>query len=158
MDTMSKQQRRRRTPRIGWGRLHVYVAVLAALLLPSIGFQNGQFTAAVPRAAAAGNPIVTENQQTGTTSWQIDTDGTGNPQLALTHEIEGYASLTSVNKGGQINFMVSLSSAAQYTMGIYRLGYYAGTGGRLMQQVGPLSGARQANCPLNSTTFLVECN
>ena len=85
-----------------------------------------------------------ENQQQGTTSWQFTVD-----HKAQNHEIEGYASLTSVNKGGQISFMVSLSSSAQYTMDVYRMGWYPqGTnpdgsscapscGGRLMLHVGP---------------------
>ena len=118
--------------------------------------------------ASGSNPIVTENQQPGTTAWQIDADASGNPLLATNHQIEGYASLTSVNQGGTISFMVSLSASAQYNMDIYRMGYYPNgctgpCGGRLMQHVGPLSGSTQANCPTvtttTSTTFgLIECN
>ena len=102
--------------------------------------------------AASANPIVVENQQPGTTSWQFD-----NFNKEARHEIEGYASLTSVNKGSPLSFMVSLSTNAQYTMDIYRMGYYAhgtnpdgsacsGCGGRLMQSVGPLNGITQAAC------------
>jgi hypothetical protein len=59
--------------------------------------------------------------------------------------------------------MVSLSSNAQYTMDIYRMGWYPngtnpdGTscspscGGRLMLHVGPLNGFKQANCPTDIT-------
>lgn len=116
--------------------------------------------------AASSNPIVVENQQAGTTSWQFD-----NFNKATHHEIEGYASLTSVNKGNQISFMVSLSASAQYTMDIYRMGYYfhgtnpdgsacSGCGGRLMQSVGPFSGATQAACPTTTSGAdlgMVEC-
>src|SRR5215211_3094476 len=125
-------------------------------------------TAAEP-AAVGTNPIVLENQQPGTTSWQF-TDY----NKASAHEIEGYASLTSVNKGSSINFMVSLSSSAQYTMDFYRMGWYpTGTnpdgtscapscGGRLMLHVGPLNGAKQAACPRVTTSTsqdfgLTEC-
>jgi N,N-dimethylformamidase beta subunit-like protein/HYDIN/CFA65/VesB family protein/centrosomal CEP192-like protein len=141
-----------------WWRL---LPVLAGVLLMA--------TMSAP-SAADPNPIVVENQQPGTTSWQFT-----NSNKAQAHEIEGYASLTSVNKGGQISFMVSLSTTAQYTMDIYRMGWYpTGTnpdgtscapscGGRLMQHVGPLSGARQATCPtVTSSTDanygLIECN
>ena len=123
-------------------------------------------TPAVPPA----NPIVLENRNQGTTSWQLDID-----HKATNHEIEGYASATSVNRGGSINFMVSLSSNAQYTMDIYRMGWYPqgtnpdGTscapscGGRLMQHVGPLNGVHQATCPQvttqNDPNFgLTECS
>ena len=116
--------------------------------------------------AASSNPIVVENQQAGTTSWQFD-----NFNKESRHEIEGYASLTSVNKGSQISFMVSLSTNAQYTMNIYRMGYYAhgtnpdgsacsGCGGRLMQSVGPLNGTTQAACPTTTSGAdfgMIEC-
>src|SRR5205823_4315052 len=120
--------------------------------------------APAPAYAAGTNPIVAENQQPGSTGWQFDYDSRGNPLKATSHEIEGYASLTSVNKGGQVAFKVSLSSSAQYTMDIYRMGYYpTGTnpdgsacagpcGGRLLQHVGPLSGVTQPACPTTTTT------
>src|SRR5439155_537190 len=47
-------------------------------------------TPAIPPA----NPIVLENRNQGTTSWQLDID-----HKAENHQIEGYASATSVNKG-----------------------------------------------------------
>ena len=123
-------------------------------------------TPAVPPA----NPIVLENRNQGTTSWQLTID-----HKALNQEIEGYASKTSVNKGSPIDFMVSTSNSTQYTMDIYRMGWYPqGTnpdgsscapscGGRLMLHVGPLSGARQATCPQvitqNDPNFgMTECN
>ena len=44
---------------------------------------------------------------------------------ALNQEIEGYASKTSVNKGSSIDLMVNLSTnSTQYTMDIYRMGWY----------------------------------
>lgn len=116
--------------------------------------------------AASSNPIVIENQQPGTTSWQFD-----NYNKESRHEIEGYASLTSVNKGGQISFMVSLSANAQYTMDFYRMGYYShgtnpdgsacsGCGGRLMLSIGPLNGTPQAACPTTTSGAdfgMIEC-
>src|SRR4051794_12783800 len=68
--------------------------------------------------AAAQNPIVVENQQPGSTGWHLDDN------KATNHEIEGYASAASVNKGGSISFMVSVSTAVSYTMDVYRMGYY----------------------------------
>src|SRR4051812_47399265 len=123
-----------------------------------------------PVVTAAPNAIVLENQQPGTTSWRF-TDF----NKAEHHEIEGYASLTSVNKGGQIDFMVSLSSSAQYTMDIYRLGNYpTGTnpdgsscapscGGRPIASPGTFNGSKQAACPQNNDPNsadygLTECN
>ena len=111
-----------------------------------------------------------ENSNQGTTSWQLTID-----HKALNQEIEGYASRTSVNKGSSVDFKVSTSTSTQYTMDIYRMGWYPqGTnpdgsscapscGGRLMLHVGPLSGSRQAACPQvttqNDQNFgMTECN
>jgi hypothetical protein len=130
------------------------VAAVNAVGTGAASAPSGPVTPAVPPP----NPIVVENQQQGTTAWQL-TSG----HKALNQEIEGYASLTSVNKGNQIDFMVSLSSNAQYTMDIYRTGWYPqGTnpdgsscapscGGRLMRHVGPLDGFTQAACPQVTT-------
>jgi hypothetical protein len=143
-------------------RLALAVALLQTLSMLSIPLAGRPLAALSPTSAlAAGNPIVIENGNPGTTAWQIDTNGSGTPFLATNHEIEGYASLTSVNAGGQISFMVSLSASAQYTMDIYRMGWYGGAGGRLMQSVGTLQGSTQGACARTTTTTnfgLTECN
>ena len=147
------------------------IAVVLALAVTLAG--NTQFPAhSTVALAAPANPIVAENALPGTTAWQLDSTAQGSPLKATHHEIEGYGSLTSVNVGGQIAFMVSLSSPAQYTLDIYRMGYYpTGTnpdgspcagpcGGRLMQQLGPLPGVTQAACPVSTaspTRGMVEC-
>jgi len=43
-------------------------------------------------------------------------------------------------------------------MDVYRMGYYQGLGGRLMQSIGPLQGVAQPACPVDATTGLIECN
>jgi N,N-dimethylformamidase beta subunit-like, C-terminal/HYDIN/CFA65/VesB-like, Ig-like domain/Cep192 domain 4 len=80
-----------------------------------------------------------------------------------------------VNKGGSIDLKVSLSSSAQYTMDVYRMGWYpTGTnpdgsscapscGGRLMQHIGPLQGSTQPACTRDTSSSsnnygLTECN
>lgn len=157
-------------------RRRVLAARLCCLLLAAAGLAPVTVAAVSRQAVAAGgNPIVTENQQPGSGAWQFDTDQNGSPLKATRHEIEGYASLTSVGKGGSIDLMVSLSSPASYTMQIYRMGWYpTGTqadgsacstanpcGARLMRTVGPLQGASQARCPTVTTTVnfgLTECS
>ncbi|MBW4553039.1 MAG: hypothetical protein KME35_18300 [Aphanocapsa sp. GSE-SYN-MK-11-07L] len=101
---------------------------------------------------AAQNAIVLENQKPGTTAWRILSTS------QATTEILGYADVTSINKGQAINFKVSLEQAGQYQIDVYRLGYYAGTGGRLVASVAGLKGVTQANSTLvNPSTKLVEC-
>src|SRR5690242_5588847 len=106
-----------------------------------------------PLLAAQSNPIVIENQQAGTDQWQLDlrsNDGDG--------QIKGYASTTSVNKGEQITFYVSVNPAQTYTIDVYRIGWYQGLGGRLMQHIGPLNGIQQPTCPTDAMTGMIACD
>jgi len=91
-----------------------------------------------------------ENAKSGTTSWILT-----NP--AANQEIEGYASATSVNRGGQIHFYVN-TTASSFTITVYRMGWYGGTGGR--QVAGPVTvaGIVQPIPTPAPTTGLVECN
>jgi len=58
--------------------------------------------------------------------WQILTD----EDSALNHEVEGYASHSSVNKGETIRFHLNVNATQTVYIDIYRLGYYGGDGGR----------------------------
>src|SRR5437773_11572334 len=104
-------------------------------------------------AVAQSNPVVIGNQQPGTSQWRIgglmSTDSGG--------QIKGYASVTSVNKGGSITFYVTVNPKQTYTIDIYRMGWYQGLSGRLMQHIGPLNGVQQPTCPTNATTGMIEC-
>ena len=106
----------------------------------------------------ANNPIMVENQKAGTTAWQLGQNGR---LLAedVPGQIKGYASAASVNLGSQIGFKVSVSPAQSFTLDIYRMGYYGGTRGRLMQNTGAFNGTRQADCPIvDAASALIECN
>ncbi len=108
---------------------------------------------AIAPLAAADNPIVTENEQPGTTAWQITQTAYDN-----VGQIKGYASAPSVNKGENITFYVSVNLAQTYTIDVFRIGWYQGLGGRLMQHIGPLDGTQQPACPEDSTTGMIACN
>ena len=105
-------------------------------------------------AMAQSNPITDENQQPGTSDWQISYNFTATDAVG---QIKGYASATSVNKGQNITFYVSVNPAQTYTIDVYRMGWYQGLGGRLMQHIGPLNGIRQSTCPTTSATGMIEC-
>ena len=68
-------------------------------------------------------PISDENALTGTDQWDIHGTGIG----SLT--IQGYATAMSVVQGGTLSFKVH-SPSASWTATVYRLGWYAGLGGR----------------------------
>ncbi|MEH2139980.1 N,N-dimethylformamidase beta subunit family domain-containing protein [Nostoc sp.] len=115
----------------------------------AVGIGSITFSASVT-PVGGGNPIYLENLNAGTTNWKLDNRGSS--------EIAGYASATSVNKGESLDIKVSLGQAGQYTIDVYRLGYYGGTGGRLMASSGLLNGTTQAACTQDSSTGLTECN
>ena len=111
----------------------------------------------VPSMAASANPITVENQQPGSAGWKI---GVGDFSVAddVSRQIKGYASATSVNKGEAITLHVTVNPAQTYTMDVYRMGWYQGLGGRLLQHIGPLDGFQQPACPVDPVTGLIECN
>ncbi len=98
---------------------------------------------------AQRNRIQDENALPGN-NWQLT-----NP--ALGRDIEGYASLTSVNVGGQIDFSVS-TTYQQFTIEIFRTGYYlGGVGARLMQTIPHLLGVdRGTPNPLTGMPFVCD--
>jgi len=104
-----------------------------------------------PPPPPSGNPIQLENGKVGTTAWQLQ-NGAADDNGA----IEGYASLTSVNRGGSISLFVSTASPT-YTIDVYRLGWYGGAGGR--QVLGPITrtGILQ-QMPSVDADGLRECN
>lgn len=106
-------------------------------------------TAVGVRVAHAATVIQLENAKPGTSTWQLT-----NP--AMNHEIEGYASSTSVDRGGQIRLFVNTSDAT-YTMDVFRTGWYGGAGGR--QVAGPIirSGVSQV-IPAPGAAGLIECD
>lgn len=98
----------------------------------------------------AQNHIQIENAKNGTTDWELT-----NP--AINREIEGYASLTSINKGQQIDFFVN-TAAAEFSATTFRMGWYNGKGGRLVDGPITLKGSEQ-NIPVpDKETGLVACD
>lgn len=102
----------------------------------------------VAEVHAAGS-IQRENARSGTTDWQLT-----NP--AELREIEGYASLTSVNRGREIKLFVNTSDAF-YRMDIYRMGWYGGAGARLIIGGVTRKGVRQEMPAPDPETGLIEC-
>src|SRR5881296_4286654 len=110
-------------------------------------------TALVSSPRAADNPIVLENQQPGSTGWLWSPGGDD-----ATGQIKGYASATSVKQNESITLYVTVNPAQTYTIDFYRLGWYAGAGGRLRLHVDSLGGVQQPPCDSDPTTGLIACN
>ena len=113
---------------------------------------------ALPASAAGrSNAIVAENQKPGTTDWQLTYTKVDPKTKWRSPLIEGYVSRASVRAGQDLDVMVSTNPAGPFTLDIYRLGYYGGTGGRHMMQLGPFEGTVQPDPP-EGEERLRECS
>ncbi len=108
------------------------------------------------------NPVIRENKLPGTSDWLIEVpfDSCVYPdhQYCRRPQIEGYCSQTSVSAGDTIDFHISTNPESDFTIDIYRLGYYQGKGGNLKKSVGPLHGKAQLTPEADSVSNFFECN
>lgn len=124
---------------------------------------NGDWQFAMQRVVAASpcdspaNAIVAENCLPGNPASEWDVSGDGSP------DIQGFATDISYNKNQTVNFKIKVnSSATNYRLDIYRIGYYNGNGARKIATVSPttsqIANARnQPACITNSSTALYDC-
>jgi len=108
------------------------------------------------------NMIVTENLLPGTLDWliEVEYDTCSTPEHAFCRrpQIEGYCSQASANHGDTLSLFVSTNPASQFTLDIYRLGYYQGKGGNLKRSIGLLQGKTQVEPNPDPVTNFFECN
>ena len=71
-----------------------------------------------------------ENEKPGTRDWMLTNTRVDPANQVNCPWIEGYCSRTSVRSGEKISFFVSTNPVSAFTLDIYRIGYYGGTGGR----------------------------
>src|SRR6185437_3588681 len=151
MGSQQMAQRKRRTARgsfAEWQR----VALLCILVFAGLGLSVGSaFVSGVPRVSAASNAIQIENTQPGDSTWD-DFSANLSPTA-----LSGYSSPISVNHGQTVNFYVTTTSAS-VQIKIYRMGWYGGTGGRLMETLGNYAGQQQAIPNPDPVTGIVVCN
>src|SRR5262249_23047175 len=78
-------------------------------------------------AVGPDNVTARENTQLGTPNWEIPANREASTQ------IQAYASATSVTQSDKLTFYVSTEKEGdRFSVEIYRLGWYAGDGGRLL--------------------------
>ena len=97
----------------------------------------------------AASPITIENARPGQSDWVLT-----NP---ADHEIEGYASATSIQRGEPLRLYIH-SIDPRVTVDIYRMGWYGGAGARLVRGGITLPGIRQPMPTPDPVTGLIECN
>lgn len=142
---MSSERDRSSSPKVG--RRGVLKASAAAASLLSINSVAGSREANPAVAASAVSPstaglIAGENQRPGTTDWQLTRVRINEGQYR-TSLIEGYCSHQSIAAGDTLSIFVSTKPERQYTLDIYRMGFYGGKGGCLKASFGPLQGRNQ---------------
>jgi N,N-dimethylformamidase beta subunit-like, C-terminal len=106
---------------------------------------------------ARADLIRDENARPGTTEW-ILTNPRVDPQSRYRCPwIEGYCSQTSVRSGQTIELKVSTNPASNFTIDLYRMGYYGGMGARKVEHFGPFEGSPQPDPPVGEAR-LRECS
>jgi hypothetical protein len=134
-------------------RAAIALTVALAILLPSgIAVTNAAPAVTDPCSFANVNPIPCENSKSGTAP-SVSQVGGGDDS-----SIWGFATDISVNVGGTISFKIDTDSS-NYTVAIYRIGYYQGTGARQVATVSPSAQLpqRQPACRTQSATGLIDC-
>ena len=104
------------------------------------------------RILLAVNAIVAENQLPGTPDTVWNVNGAGDSS------IQGFATDISVDQGQTVSFKIKDTNSAPYRVDIYRMGYYAGLGARLVSTIPSSQTLRQVqpNPLKNNTTGLVD--
>ena len=121
---------------------------LALLGLPAF---TRSATAADPCSAPA-NAVVAENCLPGSPATEWDVSGAGDPS------IQGFTTSFSVDVGETVHFKVD-TDAAEYSIDVYRMGYYGGAGARHIATLNPTATLPQVQppCLTDSATGLVDC-
>lgn len=98
------------------------------------------------------NPVVCENQQPGVDPEVWDIEGAGDPS------IQGFAADISVDVGSRIDFKID-TDARNYTIDVYRTGWYQGLGARKVASVSPSASLPQIQpeCISDIATELYDC-
>jgi len=147
------------------------LAVLATLLVgcggggeaarqPSESSHGSSATSAdyrwLVRTEGAPPSIAAENRAPGTTAWRLPGPSTllGG---AATGAIEGYVAEQAVEAGETERVYVNAPGAREVTLRVYRMGWYGGSGGRLVLRSRPLAATRQPPCTHRFYTGLTEC-
>jgi len=131
----------------------------------SLGLAIGAYgapkeSAPSPRSNSPGRDLIRrENAKPGTRDWMLTKTGIDDKEpveLWRSPRIEGYCSETSVSAGDALKVMVSTNPVSEFSLEIFRTGYYDGSGGRFMKRFDSIQGKTQAD-PAIGENRLREC-
>ncbi|MEA5508042.1 DUF4082 domain-containing protein [Halotia wernerae UHCC 0503] len=105
------------------------------------------------REHVVNHPIFMENLKPGTENW-LETNYSNELEIAA------FMSAESINKGESIDIKASVLTPGDIRIEIYRLGYYGGVGGRLVQTADNIAALKQptSNELVDPQTKLVRYN
>lgn len=140
-------------PRIGRGvyaRPPLILSLILGLVVAGLVVLRATPAEAAPCDAPVVNEIACENTKPGNPSSEWSISGSGSAS------IQGFATEISVNRGSTIGFKIK-TTAANYRLDIYRMGYYGGAGARKITTINVTSATTQPACRSESSTGLVDC-
>jgi N,N-dimethylformamidase beta subunit-like, C-terminal len=108
------------------------------------------------RTRGAPPAVAVENRARGTSAWRLS----GPARLlggAARGPVEGYVAKQAIAAGETESVYVDAPGARAVTLQVYRIGWYAGAGGRLVLASGSLPAVRQPPCTHRFATGLTEC-
>jgi len=97
---------------------------------------------------ATASWVVAENKRLGTTAWRIHRHKGG---------IAGFANRTYVRRGQRVTLYVTTAAAA-FRAEAFRMGYYQGTGARLVWRSREIAGKVQSSCPVTAGINMAACD
>jgi len=108
------------------------------------------------KQSAKKNLIQIENAKPGTRDWLLTNTYIDPDTWWRSPRIEGYCSEPSVRAGDTLKIMVSTNPVSEFSLEIFRTGYYGGDGARSMMRFDSLQGKIQPDPPV-SENRLREC-
>ena len=120
-----------------------YALALSSAVVHTQGRRPAAPAATAPRdpCASPANKIIAENCKPGNDSTEWDVNAHGDPTIL------GFATEMSVLPGQTINFKIN-SPSTKYRIDIFRMGYYAGDGGRRVMSLSSVKGMAQPDPPV----------
>jgi hypothetical protein len=101
--------------------------------------------------------IAVENRARGTRAWRLP--GPADLIGGAAHgPVEGYVAAQAIVPGQTQRVYVNAPRARRVTLRVYRMGWYGGTGGRLVLRSSSLPVVQQPPCAHRSETGLTECD
>ncbi len=131
-------------------RAAVVAALSAVVVVSALPLVPAPTSAAGPCDPPVANPVVCENSKPGTppSEWFTTSD----------ESIQGFATDISTDVGGTVRFKI-ITPSTDYSIEIYRIGWYQGNGARRVATISPSVALpqNQPACLSDPTTGLVDC-